>query len=411
KPDLVITDVMMPKLTGFEVCRELQKNPQTQNVPVIFITATRTRACDIDEAAGICPPVIYILKPFSSSYIIEIVDSLLRNSSSMKQVGYSKPIEQLGLKKSVKLTEFGKLIGGIIHDLTNEFEVVKLTVNYLASNITKGNPNAKKITDKITQIANNCSKLLKNMLELVFQDKSEFSEINVLLKGRLGKSVVRIAHTLIKELEVIDKRVISLSSNIDKYSPDVKEISVIRRSTAYSKILLNNLLNVISQKKPDIVEVDVHKVLKEVLLLVNYRIPSNIELRESLQSPLSIVLANEDQLKQVFMNIITNAMQSMPQGGELKILTKVIEYAYGVRFVGIEFSDTGIGISEENLSKIFDLSFSTKRKGYGLGLYISRGIIHQYNGVVRVMSEEGKGTTFMIELPIKGSEMVCQIKH
>lgn len=395
---------MMPKLDGFGVYHELQKNPQTQKIPVIFLTALGEEQEELKELR----PTAVIFKPFFPRQILNTVNSLLENTLSKKQPVYSKTTgkkKQVDSKKLPKLTKLGEVIAGIIHDLTNEFEIIDNTVNYPLSNIEKSNPNTTEI-DVIARRANHCKKLLSNISDLSFRDKSDFAEIDVhrVLKSKLGKSTDKIAHTLTNELEVIDKAINYLASNIDQNNPNAKEIRVITRSVNYSKILLNNLLEVVSQEKSNITEVDVHKVLKEVLLLIKYRVPSNVKLTKTLKSSLSLVLADKDQLKQVFMNIINNAIQAMPMGGKLKVLSRVIEYFPEAKFICIEFSDTGVGISEDNLSKIFDLSFTTKRKSYGLGLYISRGIVNRHGGVMRVMSEEGKGTTFMVELPIKGSE-------
>ena len=114
-------------------------------------------------------------------------------------------------------------------------------------------------------------------------------------------------------------------------------------------------------------------------------------------------MANSDELRQVFLNLTMNAKDAMPEGGKLTISTQSIEKR-GKPFVSIKFKDTGEGISEENLNSIFDPFFTTKKegKGTGLGLSISHGIIENHGGEISVNSKEGKGTTFIIDLPVKG---------
>ncbi|HDZ11737.1 MAG TPA: hypothetical protein ENH53_05920, partial [Bacteroidetes bacterium] len=107
---------------------------------------------------------------------------------------------------------------------------------------------------------------------------------------------------------------------------------------------------------------------------------------------------NVDSLKQVFLNIIINAIQAMPDGGQLFILTDKTPEGR----LRIQFTDSGQGISDENLNQIFAPFFTTKEvgKGTGLGMYVSHSIIHGEGGEISVKSQLGRGTTFTIEVPI-----------
>jgi two-component system NtrC family sensor kinase len=107
-----------------------------------------------------------------------------------------------------------------------------------------------------------------------------------------------------------------------------------------------------------------------------------------------------DQIKQVFINIITNAVDAMPEGGELHVN---IGKGPDDRSVCISFRDTGVGIASSDLPQIFDMFYSKKTmvKGVGLGLSVSYGIIKRHGGSIDVASEEGKGTTFTLTLPAK----------
>lgn len=111
------------------------------------------------------------------------------------------------------------------------------------------------------------------------------------------------------------------------------------------------------------------------------------------------VIFSLDSLKQVFLNIIYNAVQAMPEGGQLRISTNPSRDG---QWLFVDFADTGVGISEENLTHIFTPFFSTKREkgGTGLGLYISYTIVKREGGDILVKSREGMGTTFTVKLPI-----------
>ncbi|MDO8446116.1 MAG: ATP-binding protein [Deltaproteobacteria bacterium] len=107
-------------------------------------------------------------------------------------------------------------------------------------------------------------------------------------------------------------------------------------------------------------------------------------------------MADKDKLKQVFLNLIKNAAEAMPDGGRLTVETKKEDGK-----ISVSVSDTGMGISKEGLEKLFTPFFSTKGvKGTGLGLSICYGIIKNSNGDIKVESEEGKGTTFRVMLPV-----------
>jgi signal transduction histidine kinase len=108
-------------------------------------------------------------------------------------------------------------------------------------------------------------------------------------------------------------------------------------------------------------------------------------------------LANQNALRQVFLNLITNAVQAMPKGGELRVRTQ----RQTDKQVLIEFSDSGIGIAEEHRHRIFDPFFTTKDpgQGTGLGLSVVHSVIKRYQGNIAVHSKLGEGTTFRIELP------------
>jgi two-component system NtrC family sensor kinase len=114
-----------------------------------------------------------------------------------------------------------------------------------------------------------------------------------------------------------------------------------------------------------------------------------------------LVRGSKDKLKQVFLNIIANARDAMPGGGTLSITARP-----ECGFVNIEISDTGAGIPEENLSRIFDAFFTTKEKvsGVGLGLSVCHGIVSQHDGKIAVRSKPGEGSTFTIALPHLGED-------
>ena len=123
----------------------------------------------------------------------------------------------------------------------------------------------------------------------------------------------------------------------------------------------------------------------------------NIEVKKDLDPSLSSVMADFDQIEQVCIDLILNAIQAMPDGGRLTLRTQKQD-----DWLKIEFKDTGCGIPEEYMSKLFTPFFTTKvkGKGVGLGLAVAYGIIQRHKGKIEVQSKEGVGTTFTVYLPI-----------
>jgi signal transduction histidine kinase len=144
-------------------------------------------------------------------------------------------------------------------------------------------------------------------------------------------------------------------------------------------------------------EVDVAKELDGVLRLVeNQCRKSDIEIIRDFQ-PLPPVIGNTEKLAQVFMNVILNAMQAMPNGGKLSIGSRVASH----ESIVIEIADTGEGIPADKLPNIFDPFYTTKESGTGMGLAVTHSIIKEHQGSIEAESKVGEGTTFKICLPIK----------
>ncbi|MGA3207180.1 MAG: ATP-binding protein [Syntrophales bacterium] len=166
---------------------------------------------------------------------------------------------------------------------------------------------------------------------------------------------------------------------------------------------ISNLLLFTTQKHPMIRKVNLHRIVKEVLQFSDPIIKQeDISLSVKYSGIEPYVSGDAEMLKQVFLNILLNAIQAMTDGGRLGIETVVSPLCLedGVRSVEVRISDTGVGITRDNLKKIFDPFFSTKERGSGLGLAIVHNIVHAHNGSIDVESREREGTVFSITLPL-----------
>jgi signal transduction histidine kinase len=132
-----------------------------------------------------------------------------------------------------------------------------------------------------------------------------------------------------------------------------------------------------------------------------------VEVFTSYHAGPSRVMADETLLKQAFLNIMLNAIEAMPRGGDLSISTRLSGARAEDRpdWIEVVFDDTGPGIAEEDLGRVFDPFFTTKKDGTGLGLAITHRILENHHGTIRVASQRGKGTTFVVSLPLEGARL------
>jgi two-component system NtrC family sensor kinase len=129
-------------------------------------------------------------------------------------------------------------------------------------------------------------------------------------------------------------------------------------------------------------------------------VPEKIKVVSKLDKSLPQILADPEQLGQVFRNLILNAIQAMPDGGQLEIRSEVSPPAQ----LAISFADTGVGIPEDNLEKLFEPLFTTRAKGIGLGLAITKTLVEGHKGTIEVQSKLGKGSIFTVRLPLEEKE-------
>jgi two-component system NtrC family sensor kinase len=161
--------------------------------------------------------------------------------------------------------------------------------------------------------------------------------------------------------------------------------------------IVKGLLDFAREDEPKKKPTDLNRVLEETLtLLVSQAAFHNIRIRQELAPDLPCVLTDASQIKQVFMNLVINASEAMPEGGDLVLSTRAAN-----RHVEASFRDSGVGIAPENLTRIFDPFFSSKKGGHGtgLGLAVSYSIVERHGGEIEVESAPGRGATFIVRLP------------
>jgi signal transduction histidine kinase len=167
--------------------------------------------------------------------------------------------------------------------------------------------------------------------------------------------------------------------------------------------IVSNLLAFSRQSKIELKQIDINRLIETTLFLnANMLKIKGVKLRRDLDDDLPPLLGSEDQLEQVFMNLISNAAEAIEGagGGGLTVSSR---HRLAENAVRLTFEDTGVGIPEENVQRLFEPFFTTKKKGkgVGLGLSVAYGIVQEHGGTIEVVSEVGRGTTFTIDLPLR----------
>ncbi len=211
----------------------------------------------------------------------------------------------------------------------------------------------------------------------------------------LGELAGGVAHEIRNPLGAIKNAGYLLNMAIEEPEPEVKEtIEILQKEVETSERVVNNLLDFARPKPPTRCKVNINDVVQATLS--NVSVPENVEMVQELDEKLPVILADPDQLGQVFENLILNAIQAMPEGGRLVAHAEVLN----AERVTVTFADTGAGINDEALGNIFEPLFTTKAKGIGLGLALTKILVEAHEGTIDVESAVGKGTAFTVSLPI-----------
>jgi signal transduction histidine kinase len=368
-PDLILLDVMMPGIDGFETCKQLKSNPRVQDIPVIFMTALSETA---DKVKGLqLGAVDYITKPFQQEEVLVRIENHLKLRNLTKTL-IAKNAElqqtQTQLIQAEKVAALGQLTAGIAHEVNNP-------INFIAGNLNF----VEKYVQEVVSLLHLYQKYLPDPPDEL-QNAIKKSDIDFLLDD-LSK--------IIQSMQVGTNRVTEIVSYLNNFS----------RHREAGKKLAN-----------------LHEGLESTLLILGHRFKRNahqpaIKLVKE-YGDLPLVECFPGEINQVFMNLICNAIDAIEETnknkdmdtiyqnpGVIKIKTEII----GEQVI-LRFSDNGSGIQNADKRKIFDAFYTTKPvgKGTGLGLSIAYQIVvNNHHGKLTYDSKSGEGMEFIIELPIR----------
>ncbi|WP_414623597.1 response regulator [Calothrix sp. CCY 0018] len=387
-PDLILLDVMMPKIDGFETCRRLQANPSTKHIPIIFITALTEAE---EKVKGLALGAVdYITKPFEQEEVLarislhlklrklnleldkqkqELEIRVAERTSELSQTLNELKQTQLQLVQTEKISSLGQLVAGVAHEVNNP-------IGFISTNLHYANQYIEDLLILVRLFQKNCS-----------NPGSEVEE----------------------QIEAMDLK------HIDKDLP--KLMSSMKLGTDTIKGIMQSLRNFSRSDGENKKLVDIHEGIEATLMILQHRLKAYPK-RPAIQvvkdySVLPKVQCYPGQLNQVFMNLLANAIDVLEESmienqylnrkestfinPKIRIATTINKYQ-----VIVKIADNGKGMSESVINEIFQPFFTTKPegKGTGLGLSISYQIITEnHGGNLQCISSPGEGTEFLIQIP------------
>ena len=393
-PDLILLDVKMPDMDGYEVCRRLKADMRTRNVPVIFISALAEAT---DKIKGFSVGAMdYIAKPFQHEEILARVKthvSLSRAGRRLKEQNLRLQKEIMGrmqagkelkrshdelsqaltelkrtqaqMLQSEKMASIGQLAAGVAHEINNPIGFINSNFETLAG-----------YQEEVNCLIEYCRTLTRDLMKAISKEK-------------LSSAVTDLVEQIISLEGEID---------IDYIQKDI--LDIIKECREGIKRIKNIVIDLKEFARPGedgLVGTAINKGIESTLNVVWNELKYKAKITKD-YGDLPMLKAYAGQLNQVFMNILVNAAHAIEEQGEINILTRANA---DKGYVEIRITDNGVGIPKENLSKIFDPFFTTKDvgQGTGLGLNVSYNIVKKHNGTIEVQSTPGVGTTFIIKIP------------
>jgi two-component system NtrC family sensor kinase len=241
------------------------------------------------------------------------------------------------------------------------------------------------------------------MTEMIRRNKE--MEASLAQQGKmasLGVLSSGVAHEINNPLGVILGYAGYLEGKMSEDDPNYKFIHEIKRESKRCKKIVQDLLSYARTPRPTLEPVNLNELLTQIVdFAANHTDMRGVTIKTEYAAGLPMVMLDGDQMRQVAINLILNAGGAMPDGGTLTVKTEKADDKH----VRVIFKDSGCGIPDNHLEKIFEPFYTTKERGTGLGLAITRQIIEQHQGEIRIESEQGMGTTVTVTLPLEREEL------
>jgi two-component system NtrC family sensor kinase len=215
----------------------------------------------------------------------------------------------------------------------------------------------------------------------------------------LGKMAAGVAHEINNPLTSILINTHLMLEKLEKRHEFYENLSLIADETSRCTQIVKGLLEFARQNPPQKTHTNINELIdRTTQLLENQASFQNVRIVKELDPNLPAIKLDRNKIQQVFWNLLLNACEAMPKGGQITISDSL---SADKKSIEVRFTDSGVGISKENVNKLFDPFFTTKSSGTGLGLAVSYGIMQQHDGKIEVKSELGRGTVFTLTFPVE----------
>jgi signal transduction histidine kinase len=415
KPSIVISDIIMPEMDGYELCRQIKSSESYRDISLILLTSLSQPQAVIWALQ--CGADKFITKPYDEQLLLSTLEQL-----HLKE----NPDGREDSRKAIPISFRGEtyLIA------SNRLQILNLLLSTYETAVAKNfelataQDELKRLNEGLEEMVHERTASLsievdvRKAAEAALQIKNE--ELNTALQqlwqaaklATMGELAASIAHELNNPLATVSLRVESLIARTQTGSPDRRELEIIEQEVTRMSNLIANLLQFSRRSTQQISTADICEEVEKTLELVSYHLRKyNVTVVREFAPHLPMIHADRQQLRQLFMNLFTNASDAMPRGGTLTIRVTAPPES---RLIIIEVADTGTGISPEILSKVEEAFYTTKPegKGTGLGLAICRRIVQEHNGTFDLTSEgiPGKGATARISLPATNGTNAASLK-
>lgn len=301
------------------------------------------------------------------------------------------------LVKGIKNVSSGDYDARVNISSADEIGFLAKTFNTMTDNLNKINRHREHLMNELNELNTDLKlRVRESIEELRITNEKLLRNYSLSTVGTFASGV---AHELATPLASILSYFQIIKGKISGDDQLKEDLNIIEGELRRCRDILRGMLDFARAPEQEKILTNINNILRDLLLLVSYQSEyKNIVIKEDLNPDVPSIMAVHGQLKQVFMNIIINALQAMPEGGELNVST-AFDKDPGKIIVTVR--DTGHGITEEEIKKIFQPFYTSKKTGTGLGLSISYGIIKDHGGDVEVKSDNGKGTAFVIYLPVQ----------
>ncbi len=367
-PDLVLSDVMMPEMSGIDLCKAIKENVETQAIPVVLVTSKAEREMKIEGLERGADD--YVTKPFHPRELLARVRSLVRvrglqkiladRNETLERTLRDLKQAEVQLVQSERLAAVGELAAGIAHEVNNP-------VNFALNAARAMDATVKELRD-----------LANRVTTLDFGDTEQLAR------------------------EVEELRAEQQSGRADDLAATLVELSeIVSDGLKRTHVLVRDLRDFAAASQSDerVAGCDLGKGLRSTIQLLKYGLKErNASIELDIEEGVPTICGDSGALNQVFLNLIKNAAEAFsPEGGSIRVSLHCDDGT-----VVVTVADDGPGIPEDARPLLFEPFFTTKAagEGAGLGLSISRKIVVAHGGELEVSSEVGRGTRFSVCLPV-----------